>query len=438
MRANLVISALVFTALALPAGAGATTVTMEREVIGGPPTYDYTPRKLAIVGESGDDDLVINGSLQEWRVRDDTHPISAGGLCQAAGEHEAVCPMGNNGVEARVSLLDGNDRLTLEGLTRSGSPVVEGGPGNDRVQGGPDGDSTLTFFGDDGDDRLDGGPGDERLLGGNGYDTLHGGDGNDTFEQSHGGTEGANLVDGGPGQDSISFWDRRTLISVDLDGGSDTFGDSLSSIENVDGVDAAYGNDEDNTISSWRTLVGRGGNDHLVGTFTSTQYDAGAGDDFIETRGGRPDVQCGPGADAVNGVSFETLVAPDCELVDSTAGFARVRRQPVSFSGASGTATFTVPCTALQAGDKWCRASALVRGIARPVRRRAWIRAGFGAQATVTVPLPADVQRVLARGGVPTIYQLVDAQTRRRRTSGSLHPAFETGYRTPLVDPPSG
>jgi hypothetical protein len=429
-------AALAVVVLSLPDAAGAGSVTMARESVGGPPAYEYSPRTLTIVGESGDDNFVITGSEQEWRIRDDTQPITAGGLCATAGPHEATCPAGYPaGAEAHATLLGGDDRLAVDGSVRRLPLIVDGGDGADRVDGNPvDAGASITFFGDGGDDTLIGGPGDERLVGGNGYDTLHGGEGNDTFEQSHGGSDGANLVDGGPGVDTISFWDHSAPISIDLGAGSDAFGDTLSSVENVEWADSAYGNDEPNMLMATRTLVGGDGNDYLRGTAPGASYDAGPGDDLLAVAGGRADVHCGPGADGVTGVTFDSFVAPDCELVDgAVADFPRVPRQPVSFSAAAGTATFRVPCASHDLSDRWCRASALVRGVARPARSRVWAGAGFTAQVTVTVRLPADVRRVLARGGVPTIYQYVEAETGKRRVARSLHPEFQVGYRTPLA-----
>src|SRR3954463_6801808 len=106
-------AALSVVCLALPAGAGAATVTLEGAVVSGPPRYDYTPSKLTLMGDSGDDHVVITASDQEWRVRDDTQPLIAGGLCSTVGPHEATCPANPTIGEAEAWLAEGNDRVEV-------------------------------------------------------------------------------------------------------------------------------------------------------------------------------------------------------------------------------------------------------------------------------------------------------------------------------------
>lgn len=103
---------------------------------------------------------------------------------------------------------------TLAGDSRANR--LAGGPGNDRLYGGPGG----------GDDVLTGGPGEDSLFGGIGDDVLEGGPDADTLK-------------GGPGADTASYAQSATGVEVRLhDGtvrGGDAEGDVLDAIENLTG-----------------------------------------------------------------------------------------------------------------------------------------------------------------------------------------------------------
>ena len=130
----------------------------------------------------------------------------------------------------------------------------------------------TTRAGTDGDDVLIGGPGNDTLDGGDGDDWLSGGLGADT------------LI-GGPGQDTASYRDSESRVTVRLNDGTtegaraggDTFttvrgnGTTLTDVEHLFGSahdDTLAGNHGANTLRGhWGddTLDGQGGNDWLVG-----------------------------------------------------------------------------------------------------------------------------------------------------------------------------
>ncbi len=216
---------------------------------------------------------------------------------------------------------DGNDLLgggawddTLFGLggrdsvhTGGGDDVANGGGGNDEIAGGS-GDDTLqggggrdSIAGGGGDDFAAGGSGSDRLAGGNGDDTLLGGSGNDVIKGGIGydrlsggsgrdlldGGAGADRLDGGSGNDTVDYTQSKAGVSVSLatgvGQGGDASGDSLTSIENLNGssrADSLAGDNGANILSGAGgadTLIGGDGNDTLVG---------GAGRDILTGGGG--------------------------------------------------------------------------------------------------------------------------------------------------------
>ena len=120
-----------------------------------------------------------------------------------------------------------------------------------------------------GDDVLDGSSSDEKLYGKEGNDRLKG-------------RAGADRLDGGTGIDVADFSTSSTGVSVNLAtglaSGGDAAGDSLFSIENVDGsafADTLTGDSGSNRLS------GGAGNDILDGGAGADNLLGGAGDDFF-------------------------------------------------------------------------------------------------------------------------------------------------------------
>jgi hypothetical protein len=86
----------------------------------------------------------------------------------------------SGGASVRVYALEGDDTITLHGLTL---PVtVDAGPGNDVVDASGVTAASVMLLGGAGDDQLTGGSGNDWLVGGAGDDVLCGGPGNDLFK----------------------------------------------------------------------------------------------------------------------------------------------------------------------------------------------------------------------------------------------------------------
>ena len=192
--------------------------------------------------------------------------------------------------EIVVNGLDGADRITLTGVTRSytGSLTIDGGAGNDSIfvatsvkQGvqllGGDGNDTLS--GGSGNDTIDGGAGQDDLRGNAGNDLIRGGDGNDTInggsgDDTIGGGAGNDRINGGAGNDALAGGDGNDTI----------YGDS--------------GND---------TLLGEAGNDYLQGGSGNDLVLGGEGDDTVDG-GADADTVCGgSGKDIVRGSRSEIV-----------------------------------------------------------------------------------------------------------------------------------
>jgi len=162
------------------------------------------------------------------------------------------------------------------------------------------------------------------LIGGNGADNLYGEDGDDTFV----GGAGNDYIDGGDGTDTIDYSSAGAVVHVNLQAGSAT-GDStvdtdtLNGIENIIGSDfndILAGNGEDNAIN------GGGGNDTIsydsetasvnvdlsedsatgssIGTDSLSNIENVLGSDFaddIRGNSGNNEIAGGAGADTLTG-----------------------------------------------------------------------------------------------------------------------------------------
>jgi Ca2+-binding RTX toxin-like protein len=158
--------------------------------------------------------------------------------------------------------LDGNDSLY-------------GGGGNDRLFGDAGNDYLV---GGEGNDTVDGGTGNDYIMAGNGNDTLIGGAGSDTLDFS------ATSVSGG--------------ITVDLNNGFNTTGDTISGIENL--VGTAFG-DILNGDANNNNLKGGAGDDWLFGQAGNDIIDGGIGNDQIQGGSGVDYLYGGAGNDRLTG-----------------------------------------------------------------------------------------------------------------------------------------
>ncbi|HEY6762441.1 MAG TPA: calcium-binding protein [Baekduia sp.] len=366
-----------------------------------------------------------------------TGAVTAGPGCSAdEWTQDVSCPGVPGGVN--VSLRGGDDRISsymadapspkyarydmgagndfFEGY---GSEVVQGGAGNDKLDG-------LS-----GDDDLDGGDGNDTVDGGDGADVIRGGAGDDILKSDPMEEHSADVIDGGPGRDSITDWMRgdpatEQLVTVTLDGVADDGfpgeGDNVTNMELVESYGSLryVGTDGDDIASASEVgnraeLTGKGGNDQLKGTDADDAIDGGAGGDTItggygnDTIVGGPgpdkivgdrdgrcnemrcdlspgsssdtidaadgevdNVSCGPGQDTVKADAAD-VVAPDCETV-TRAGAAPAPVPP-------GTATNNAGKGTNNAGGKGTGHAAARLAVAGRPTLRALLRGGL----TITV-----------------------------------------------------
>ncbi|HEX8105361.1 MAG TPA: calcium-binding protein [Solirubrobacteraceae bacterium] len=198
-----------------------------------------------------------------------------------------------------------------------GDDVIRGGDGTDTVDythspgpmtmdlGGPApqqtsfaaGDDTVTevenVVGTSFDDAITGTGGPNVLNGRSGKDTLKGAGGADTLiggRNPEAEPDGADVLDGGTGTDTVSYAERTTRVVVSLDGVANDGADP-----NVDGTSAAAeegdnakaieiagaGNDRLAGAAGANTLKGGKGADTLVGGLGADTLDGGLGTDTI-------------------------------------------------------------------------------------------------------------------------------------------------------------
>jgi Ca2+-binding RTX toxin-like protein len=215
------------------------------------------------------------------------------GVDQLTGTDLAERFLGQDGND-RLYGMGGDDRMAAglgNDLLRGGlgSDVIDGGDGIDTADyrdssagvsvnlllgeglgGTAEGDvlaNTESLQGSQLGDVLIGDDGVNRLYGNNGGDSLQGGLGNDILV----GGAGADQMDGGDGGDTADYRTSTAFVAVDLAQGTGGDGDTLTSIEYVQGSQFAdvivgeaganrhYGNDGDDTLN------GGDGNDLLIG-----------------------------------------------------------------------------------------------------------------------------------------------------------------------------
>ncbi len=137
--------------------------------------------------------------------------VSASGDCPA-DEYNGEISCALTDVSAlTVDLAGGDDHVTGSlYATTDHFATVDLGAGNDYletsgadiVNGGP-GNDEITGWGQVMDNVFDGGDGNDTLAGGQGADIVRGGAGNDQLQGDSGGTHYADVIDGGDGIDSV-------------------------------------------------------------------------------------------------------------------------------------------------------------------------------------------------------------------------------------------
>jgi len=185
--------------------------------------------------------------------------------------------------EIEIWAREGDDRLFGgEGRDRLyGDDGEDSGDGNDQLSGGGGADY---LFGDRGADVLNGGGGDDNLNGALGSDRLIGGGGDDDFTCSSV-NDGADTIDGGPGNEWYGCWSRTAKVSISLDGKAN------------DGLNG----ENDNVKGSVENIAGGSGNDVLIGSNADNQINGEAGHDTIKGLGGDDYLRGQDGDDDLSG-----------------------------------------------------------------------------------------------------------------------------------------
>lgn len=213
--------------------------------------------------------------------------------------------------------------------------VVYLGDGNDFAQSMGDAavGHSVTFYGEDGDDDLDSD---------GGADVLDGGPGNDELTPDDNAAGGGDVVRGGPGIDTLQTGNptgAAAPITVAFDdAANDGYpgeGDNYASdLENLSAPQTAppihfTGNDGPNLVqlrSEAADIVrGMGGNDVIDGANGNDQLDGGAGDDTIAGGGGDDVIVGGPGRDSLAGEgsgSGQFTSVPGNDRIDARDGEA--------------------------------------------------------------------------------------------------------------------
>jgi hypothetical protein len=360
-------------ALAAAPAAHAATLSLEGDTL----IYRAAPGEVnsLYVGDSF-------GPTGKVRFEDANTITSVPGSCTLRDESMADCTAP---ARVRIELGDGDDSL---GFSDEPGPAVAleayGGDGADTLYGNHVVDRAELLDGGAGKDRIDGfggndqvrgGAGDDDLEGNGGNDTVLGGEGNDTLNGDDQAAPGADVVDGGPGVDTMKDYvefgtEIHPPADVSLNGAADDGrpgeGDNIVSIERMTAYVSGHhvlsdGAEEwqvwSNIDGGASTIEARGGNDVVTGEDAPETIDGGAGDDrleggrgpdtiiggpgrdtiygdetdstcttaedclvfgndVIDVRDGEADnVDCGPGADRVTADAADTI-APNCEIVD--------------------------------------------------------------------------------------------------------------------------
>lgn len=275
--------------LAVPATAGAATVTFSKGRTRFVDTKGEVNRLRVSLDDSGRHDVTV--------LRDRTARLVARGRCRSEDAHTVRCPYDYEPVEAQLGGRD--DQAYWNGDFIDKAPLrFDGGPGDDVLKGSFD------------DDVLVGGPGKDRLLGGNGADLLVDGEGRgkhsaDVFRGGNSGSGNSNSRAG----DRLDYGDRTDDLRIVL-------GDTSGYIEDAT-------SDVEDTISDIEQVRGGTGDDELTGDNDDNVLIGGAGDDVLDGGAYGEDVLSGgAGADRLAGNEFADRLSggPGADVLDGGAG----------------------------------------------------------------------------------------------------------------------
>jgi hypothetical protein len=414
------LAALVVVALLAPAAAHAAVVELAPK----PPFADETPNEYYtarfVAGSRPDGVNEVNhlkmtfdfgGPDQGPRVtfHDPGALIDARFGCVEVDAHTASCSEAKD-----VRILDteaylgyGNDSLTTSHPQQFPRYDIRafGGHGDDTMNGGPE------------DDAFEAGGGHGRLFGGDGRDTLDDGD-----RSGAPGDEGpdSDVLDGGPGADTLSYDGRKRGVTADAassaptgEKGENDHARRFESVIGGSGDDRLYGDDGDNTLDGRNgddLLVGRGGDDDppsdgdtLIGGNGRDRLFGGPGRDGLLPGPGLDSLSCDGGRDEVVAPAVREVVG-HCERVlytgENPDGELTLETDPRPVKIARTHVDFGIPCPGDSDGvPVACRAKVELR--ARSSHRllgAARLQRGFGDEtAPVRIRLNRLGRRLISR-----------------------------------------
>ncbi len=291
------------------------------------------PNDTGLCGGPGDDMLTGGPGVDVMGGDSGSDTLSGGGGDDILEGETSACVVG----EPDVTPAPGDDVLRGD----DGRDVLQAGRGNDDLSGGAGPDELFAF---DGDDRLDGGAGGDLLsgddgrdellggterdilCGGEGNDVERGGDGNDELGVSFAAVEncrdggddvlmgeagddtldaapgrgflregspfglpdppdaanGADVLSGGPGQDTVTYVGRTAGVSASIGAGT---------------ADDGAASEGDDVAADVESVVGGAGDDVLAGGPAGDRLDGGDGSDIV-SGGDGDDTLLGGGTDA--------------------------------------------------------------------------------------------------------------------------------------------
>jgi Ca2+-binding RTX toxin-like protein len=222
----------------------------------------------------------------------------------------------------RADLGDGDDYWSIyDDAPGFAAETVDGGAGNDELEGtgtmlGGSGNDKLTGSLKPHDDNFDGGDGNDVVDGKGGNDHILGGAGDDTVRGDHYEEAGADVIDGGPGLDTLDedyssrFADKDPLVDISIDGGgADGRPGENDDVRGVESVKLSVGGTLTGTdapetlywgqVGDPITVRSAGGNDTIHSGDGADTVDGGAGDDQIDAGFGDDTIDAGPGRDTI-------------------------------------------------------------------------------------------------------------------------------------------
>jgi hypothetical protein len=207
--------------------------------------------------------LIGSGGFDNWRLGTAGINFNSGNVDPTPDADTPTL----TGVDSYAAQAEGgNDQISAQGGVGTGSAfgsplTLDGGPGNDNLGGANTAPGALG-------DSIDGGPD---------TDNLHGFAGSDVFK----GSTGANFLDGGSGEDTVSYAEASAPGGVAVDLGLATQ------------QDTGVGSD---TFFGVENVIGTNGPDRLAGDGGPNVLRAGEGDDRVDGRGGDDEVAANGGA----------------------------------------------------------------------------------------------------------------------------------------------